>query len=107
MSKLEMFRSILEYIPAENSDLREQVQSEIDKLVKVKAPNPATVECANEIRQILYNMNSATKKELQEITNQSHQRVAAACNLLEREGFLIIHPKGENGRDYVWYSREL
>lgn len=105
MSKIEMFRSILEYIPAECGDLREQVEGEIAKLTKASAPNPTTVAAANDVRTMLDRMGSASKKELQEATDYSHQRIAAACNLLEREGYLTIHPKGEDGKDFIWYSR--
>lgn len=105
MSKIEMFRSILEYIPEECGDLREEINAEIAKLSRAAAPNPTTVAAANSVRNTLDHMGTASKKELQEVTDYSHQRIAAACNLLEREGYLTVHPKGEGGKNFVWYSR--
>ena len=104
MTKIEMFRSMLEYVPAEAGDLREEIEQEIAKLSKAKAPKPETVACAEQIKTALENMGEVSKKELQEMTGCTHQRVAAAANMLEKEGFLTVHPKGD-GKDCVWYSR--
>lgn len=104
MSRIECFRTALSFVPEEYTEVRECLEKEIDTIKKKTTVNPTTKAVAEQIEAFMENVDVTTKKELQEICNASHQRVAAAANYLENHGFLTIHPKDDN-HSGVWYSR--
>lgn len=104
MSRIECFVTALDFIPEEYPEVRECLESEIDKIRKKSAVNPTTLAVANEIKAFMENVSETNKKELQEVCNCSHQRVQAACSYLENQGFLTSHYKDETHK-IVWYTR--
>lgn len=104
MSRIECFETALSFIPEEYTEVRECLEKEIVNIRKKTAVNPTTKAVAERITAFMENVDVTTKKELQEVCETSHQRVAAAANYLESHGFLTIHPKDEQ-HNSVWYSR--
>lgn len=104
MSRIECFRTALSFVPEEYTEVRECLEKEITSIQKKTTVNPTTKVIAEKIVDFMQNVDVTTKKELQEICNASHQRVAAAANYLESHGFLTVHCK-DNKHPGVWYSR--
>lgn len=104
MNRIECFRTALEFVPAEYTEVRECLEKEIANIQKKSAVNPTTKAIADQIVSFMQNVNVTNKSELQEVFSCSHQRVAAAANYLENQGFLTVHPK-DNEHKSVWYSR--
>lgn len=104
MSRIECFRTALDFVPEEYTEVRECLEKEIETIKKKTTVNPQTKAVANKIVAFMENVDVTTKKELQEVCETSHQRVQAAANYLESYGFLTSHYKDEK-HPGVWYSR--
>lgn len=104
MSRIECFRTALDFVPEEYAEVRECLEKEIEAIKKKTSVNPQTKAIAEQIVEFMNNVEITTKKELQEVCETSHQRVAAAANYLENHGFLTVHSKDDN-HPGVWYSR--
>lgn len=104
MSRIECFRTALSFVPKEYTEVRECLEKEITSIQKKTSVNPTTKAIAEKIVAFMENVDVTTKKELQEVCETSHQRVAAAANYLESHGFLTVHCKDDN-HPGVWYSR--